>query len=88
LGRPRLQYLNQVARYKEDDNFKAIKIVACNKSRWKAAKQKDLRRRRRRGRRRRSRRRRTRRRRRRRTRRVEIVPAPSTQRRHRNGVET
>jgi hypothetical protein len=34
VGRPRLQYLKQVAR-----NTEAVKRMACNNSRWKAANQ-------------------------------------------------
>jgi hypothetical protein len=39
LGRPRLQYLKQVARYTGADNYTAMKKMDCNKSRWRAAKQ-------------------------------------------------
>jgi hypothetical protein len=38
VGRPRLQYLQQVARYTGADSNTAIKM-ACNNSRWKAANQ-------------------------------------------------
>jgi hypothetical protein len=39
-GRSRLQYLiKQVARNKRGDNYTAIKRMACNNSRWKAANQ-------------------------------------------------
>jgi hypothetical protein len=37
VGRPRLQYLKQVARNTAADSYTAMKIMACNKSRWKAA---------------------------------------------------
>ena len=65
VARPRIEYLKQVARNTAADSYRAMKRMACNSSRWKAANQsKDWRRRRRRkGRRRRSRRRRRRRRR-------------------------
>ena len=39
VGRPRLQYLKQVARNREADSYTAMKRMACNKSRWKAASQ-------------------------------------------------
>jgi hypothetical protein len=39
VGRPRLNYLKQVTRNTEADSYKAIKRMACNKSRWKAANQ-------------------------------------------------
>ena len=39
VGKPRLQYLKQVARNTEADSYRAIKRMACNKSRWKAANQ-------------------------------------------------
>jgi len=39
MGRPRLQYLKQVARNKDADSYTAMKKIACNKSRWKAANQ-------------------------------------------------
>jgi hypothetical protein len=37
LGRPRLQYLKQVARKTEADSYTAMKRMACNSYRWKAA---------------------------------------------------
>jgi hypothetical protein len=47
MGRPRLQYLKQVARNIGADSYTAMKRKACNKSRWKPANQsKDWRRRR------------------------------------------
>jgi len=39
VGRPELQYLNQVARNTEADSYRAMKRMACNKSRWKTANQ-------------------------------------------------
>jgi hypothetical protein len=39
MGRPRLQYLKQVARNIGADSYTAMKRIACNKSRWKAANQ-------------------------------------------------
>jgi hypothetical protein len=39
VGRPRLQYLKQVARSTAADSYTAIKRMACNNSRWKAANQ-------------------------------------------------
>ena len=39
VGRPRLQYLKEVARNTEADSYTAMKIMACEKSRWKAADQ-------------------------------------------------
>ena len=39
VGRPRLQYLKQVARNTGADSYTAMKRMACNKSRWKAANQ-------------------------------------------------
>ena len=39
VGRPRLQYLKQVARNTGADSYTAVKRMACNKSRWKAANQ-------------------------------------------------
>jgi len=41
LGKPRLQYLKQVARNTGTDSYTgtAIKRMACNNSRWKAANQ-------------------------------------------------
>jgi len=37
MGRPRLQYLKQVARNTGADRYTAMKRMACNNSRWKAA---------------------------------------------------
>jgi len=39
VGRPRLQYLKQVATNTEADSYTAMKRMACNNSKWKAAKQ-------------------------------------------------
>jgi len=39
VGRPRLQYLKQVARNTGADSYTAMKRMGCNKSRWKAANQ-------------------------------------------------
>jgi hypothetical protein len=39
VGRPRLQHLKQVARNKGADSYTAMKRMACNNSRWKAANQ-------------------------------------------------
>jgi len=39
VGRPRLQYLKQVARNTADDSYTAVDRTACNSSRWKAANQ-------------------------------------------------
>jgi hypothetical protein len=39
VGRPRLQYLKQVARNTEANSYSAIKRMACNNYRWKAANQ-------------------------------------------------
>jgi hypothetical protein len=41
VGRPRLQYLKQVARNTGADSYEytAMKKMACNSSRWKAANQ-------------------------------------------------
>ena len=39
VGRPRLQYLKQVARNTGADSYTAMKRMACNKSKWKAANQ-------------------------------------------------
>jgi len=39
VGRPRLQYLKQVARNTAADSYTAMKRMACNSSRWKAANQ-------------------------------------------------
>jgi len=49
MGRPRLQYLKQVARNIEAEGYTTMERIACKKSRWKAANQsKNWRRRRRR----------------------------------------
>ena len=37
VRRPRLQYLKQVAGNTGADSYTAMKIMACNNSRWKAA---------------------------------------------------
>ena len=37
VGRPHLQYLEQVARNTAADSCTAMKRMACNSSRWKAA---------------------------------------------------
>jgi len=39
MGRPRLQYLKQVARNTAADSYTAMKRMACNSSRWKAVNQ-------------------------------------------------
>ena len=39
VGRPRLRYLKQVARDRGADSYTAMKRMACNDSRWKAANQ-------------------------------------------------
>jgi hypothetical protein len=39
VGRPRIQYLKQVARNTGADRYTAKKRMACNSSRWKAANQ-------------------------------------------------
>jgi len=39
MGRPRLQYLKQVARKTGADGYTAMKRMAFNNSRWKAANQ-------------------------------------------------
>jgi len=39
VGRPRLQYLKQVARNKGTDSYTVIKRMGCDSSRWKAANQ-------------------------------------------------
>jgi len=39
MGRPRLQYLKQVARNTPADSYTAMERMACDKSRWKAANQ-------------------------------------------------
>jgi len=39
VGRPRLQYLKQVARNRGADRYTTMKRMACNNSRWKAANQ-------------------------------------------------
>jgi len=44
VGRPRLRYLNQVARNTGAEGYTATKLMACNNSRWKASnKSKDWR---------------------------------------------
>jgi len=37
MGRPRLQYLKQVARNTGADSYTAMKRMACRNSRWEAA---------------------------------------------------
>ena len=37
VGRPGLQYLEQVARNTAADSYRAMERMACNSSRWKAA---------------------------------------------------
>jgi len=39
MGRPLLQYLKQVTKNTGADSYTAMKRMACNVSRWKAAKQ-------------------------------------------------
>jgi len=39
VGRPRLQYLKQVARNTAAASYTAVKRMACSSSRWKAANQ-------------------------------------------------
>jgi len=39
VGRPGLQHLKQVARNTAADSYTAMKRMACNKSRWRAANQ-------------------------------------------------
>jgi porphobilinogen deaminase len=39
VGRPRLQYLKQVARNTGADSYTTMKRMACNNFRWKAANQ-------------------------------------------------
>jgi len=39
VGRPRPEYLKQVARNTAADSYTAMKGMACNNSRWKAANQ-------------------------------------------------
>jgi hypothetical protein len=39
VWRPRLQYLEQVSRNIAADSYTAMKRMACNNSRWKAANQ-------------------------------------------------
>jgi hypothetical protein len=39
VGRPRLQYSKQVARKTGADSYTAMKRMACNNSKWKAANQ-------------------------------------------------
>jgi len=41
VGRPRIQYLKQVARNTGADSYTPIKRMACNNSRWKAANQSE-----------------------------------------------
>jgi porphobilinogen deaminase len=41
VGRPRLQYLKQVARNTEADSYTAMKRMAGDNPRWKAAKKKN-----------------------------------------------
>ena len=36
MGRPRLQYLKQVARNRGADSYTAMKRMPCNNSRWKS----------------------------------------------------
>jgi hypothetical protein len=42
VGIPRLQYLKQVAKNTGADGYIAMKIMACNNSRWKAANQSKI----------------------------------------------
>jgi len=42
VGRPRLQYLKQVARNTEAGSYTAMRRMACNISRWKAANQANI----------------------------------------------
>jgi hypothetical protein len=39
VGRPRTEYLKQVARITGADSYAAMKRMACNDFRWKAANQ-------------------------------------------------
>jgi hypothetical protein len=39
VGRPRLQYLKQIARNTGDDSYTTMEKMVCNNSRWKAANQ-------------------------------------------------
>jgi len=39
VGRPRLQYLKQVARNTAADSYRAMRRLACNKCKWKVANQ-------------------------------------------------
>jgi len=39
VGRPRLQFLKQVARNTAADSYTAVKRVACNNYRWEVANQ-------------------------------------------------
>jgi len=39
MGRPRLQYLKQVARNTGADSYTAMKRMACNNCKWKTANQ-------------------------------------------------
>jgi hypothetical protein len=41
VGRPRLQYLKQVARNTAADSYTAVERMACNNSRWKVANQSE-----------------------------------------------
>jgi hypothetical protein len=41
MGRPRLQYLKQVARNTAADSYTTVKRMACNNSRWEAANQSE-----------------------------------------------
>jgi hypothetical protein len=41
MGKPRLQKLQQVARSIGADSYTAMKRIACNKPRWKAANQSE-----------------------------------------------
>jgi len=42
IGRPQLQYLKQVARNTGAGRYTAVKRMACNNSRWKAANQSKI----------------------------------------------
>jgi len=37
VGKPRTQYLKQVARHTGADSYTAMERMACNNSKWKAA---------------------------------------------------
>jgi len=39
MGRPGLQYLKQATRNTAADSYTAVKRMACNSSRWRAASQ-------------------------------------------------